>query len=312
MPDLRNSPATVSSSNTPNRKPLLAPGMACHHNGSQKQHSKLIITVVLVAAITAMLMPHAAAEQLRPETIAAFNAYVEQRETQISKELNRGPFLGVDGLPKGEQEKDYELLKKGEVITEGMPAPQDVPHGIIHHWIGTVFIPGATLARTLAFLQDYDNQYKFYAPDVQRSKLLQRDGNDFKVFLRLKKTKIVTVILDTTYDVKYVPMSADRAASYSYSRRIAEVENAGKPNESEKPVGDDSGFMWRLNSYWRFLQRDGGIYLQLEAISLTRDIPAGLGWLVKPFVTSIPEESIEFTLSRTRVALVRPPQTKNQ
>jgi len=70
--------------------------------------------------------------------------------------------------------------------------------------------------------------------------------------------------------------------------------------------------MWRLNSYWRFLQRDGGVYVQLEAISLTRDIPAGLGWLVKPFVTSIPRESIEFTLSRTRRSLADPQQATNQ
>ena len=267
---------------------------------------------VLVVALAAVFVPNAGAEQLRPETVAAFNAYVQRREMQISKELNGGPFLWVDGLPTPESEKHYELLKMGEVITDRMPAPENVPHGIIHHWVGTVFIPGATLAQSLAFLQDYDDQYKFYGPDVQRSKLLERSGNDFKVFLRLKKTKIITVILDTTYDVKYVPISADRAVSYSYGTRIAEVENAGKSNESERPVGDDSGFMWRLNSYWRFLQRDGGVYVQLEAISLTRDIPAGLGWLVKPFVTSIPRESIEFTLSRTRRSLADPQQATNQ
>ncbi len=269
---------------------------------------------MLVAAIESLFIPKAPAEQLRPETSTAFNAYVQQREEEISRELNGGSFLWLDSAPttEREKEKDDALLKKGEVITQHIPSPDVVPHGIIHHWIGTVFIPGATLAKTLEFLQEYDDQHKFYAPDVQRSKLLQRNGNDFKIFLQLKKTKVLTVILDTTYDVKYVPISADRAVSYSRSTRIAEVENAGKPNESEKPVGDDSGFMWRLNSYWRFLQRDGGVYIQLEAISLTRDIPAGLGWLVKPFVTSIPKESIEFTLSRTRLALVKPQQARNQ
>jgi hypothetical protein len=89
------------------------------------------------------------------------------------------------------------------------------------------------------------------------------------------------------------------------STRIAEVENLGEKNESEMPVGNDSGFMWRLNSYWRFEQRDGGTYVQLEAISLTRDIPAGLSWLVAPFVNSIPRESLEFTLQRTREGLLR-------
>jgi len=259
-----------------------------------------------MTTLTLICVQNTVAEQLRPETVTAFNAYVQQREQEISKELRSGHFLRIDSSAGAEREKDYQFLRKGEVVTERMSSPDTVPHGLIHHWIGTVFIPGATLPQTLTFLQDYDNQYKFYAPDVQRSKLLERNGTDFKVFLRLKKTKIITVILDTTYDVKYVPIRSDRAVSYSYSTRIVEVDNAGKPNESQKPVGNDSGFMWGLNSYWRFLQRDGGVYVQLEAISLTRDIPAGLGWLVKPFVTSIPRESIEFTLRRTRDALAIP------
>jgi len=270
------------------------------------------MTVRLAIAIMVVLVGNGLAEQLRSETVAAFDSYVQQREKQISQELNAGPFLQFDGLPAGQRANAYSQIKKGEVITERMPPDSSqathVPHGLIHHWIGTVFIPGATLARTLVFLQDYDNQYKFYAPEVQRSKLLERNGNDFKLFLRLRKTKIITIILDTTYDVKYVPISADRAVSYSHSTRIAEVENPGKSDEIEKPVGDDGGFMWRLNSYWRFLQRDGGVYVQLEAISLTRDIPAPVGWLVTPFVTSIPRESLAFTLTRTREALTKPKQ----
>lgn len=227
----------------------------------------------------------------------------------MSQELASDHFLYVDQLSQKEREESYARLKKGEVVTERLQTLEaghqiPFPGGLVHHWLGTVFIPSATLAKTLAFLQDYNNQYKFYAPDVQQSKLIQRNGNNFKVFLRLRKTKVVTVILDTNYDVKYEVFAPDRAASYSYSTRIAEVDNAGKPSETEKPVGNDSGFLWRLNSYWRFSERDGGVYVQLEAISLTRDIPSGLGWFVGPFVTSIPKESLDFTLTRTRDALV--------
>ena len=246
----------------------------------------------------------AAAEQLKPETVAAFNRYVELSERQRAS----APFLQIDGLSPAEREASYARLRNNEVIVEPLQIrdhvqPVSLPSGLIHHWMGTIFIPGVTLAQTLSFLEDYDNQYKFYGPDVQQSKLIQRDGDRFKVFLRLRKTKVVTVILNTEYDVKYTRLDADRATSDSRSTRIAEVENAGKPDESEKPVGDDSGFLWRLNSYWRFLQRDGGVYVQLEAISLTRDIPTGLGWLVSPFVSSIPKESLVFTLTRTREAL---------
>jgi hypothetical protein len=261
-------------------------------------------TSVLIAILVIVLVS-ASAEQLKPETVSAFNHYVELSEQQMSST----PFLHVDGLPAMERDAEFWRLKAGEVITDRLQTrdhgqPVAVPGGLIHHWMGTIFIPGVTLAQTLAFLEDYDGQYKFYTPDVQRSKLLARQGDRFKVFLRLRKTEVVTVILNTEYDVKYTQLDADRASSDSRGTRIAEVENAGRANESEKPVGSDSGFLWRLNSYWRFQQRDGGVYVQLEAISLTRDIPAGLGWLISPFISSIPKESLEFTLTRTREALV--------
>ena len=179
-----------------------------------------------------------------------------------------------------------------------------MPDGLIHHWLGLVYIPGASLASTIALLQAYDQQHRFYAPEVERSRLLRRDGNDFHVFLRLRRKKVISVVLNTEYDVHYALLGSARAYASSYSTRIAEVENAGKVNETEKPPGNDSGLLWRLNSYWRLEQRDGGMYVQLEVVSLTRDIPTGLGWLVRPFVTSVPQESLQFTLSRTRASLL--------
>jgi hypothetical protein len=262
----------------------------------------------IVAIGVAACLHSAAAEQLKPETIAAFDRYTRLSEQRMTEDLQSGLFLYLDGLSSKEKDAAEGRLKKGEVLTErlgtlerGQSVP--VPVGLIHHWRGIVFIPSVTLAQTLAFLQDYDNEYKFYAPDVQVSKLLEKNGNDFKIFLRLRKHEVMTVILNTNYDVKYTLRGSDRATSYSYSTRIAEVENVGKSNEFDKTEGNNSGFLWRLNSYWRFLERDGGTYVQLEAISLTRDIPAALQWLISPFVTGIPKESLVFTLTRTRKAL---------
>jgi hypothetical protein len=99
--------------------------------------------------------------------------------------------------------------------------------------------------------------------------------------------------------------AADRARSRVYSTRIAQVEDPDTSEERELPVGNDGGYLWRLYTYWRFLERDGGTYIQCESISLTRDIPLGLGFIVGPFVTSIPRESLEFTLTTTRKALAR-------
>jgi len=262
---------------------------------------------LIIAAILLNSCPVWAVE-LKPETDAAFNRYVQRSEQRMPKDLQSGFFLRIDGLPIQQREELYQQLKRGEVVTEKLEtldrgASMPVPGGLIHHWIGVAFIPGATLSKTLALLQGYDEHSRIYAPSVLRSKLVQHNGDDFEVYLRLRETEIVTVVLDTEYDVHYIRLDSTRACSQSYSTRVAELENAGQPGEHQKPVGNDSGFLWRLNSYWRFWERDGGVYVQLEAISLTRDIPEGLGWLVRPFITSIPRESLVFTLNRTREAL---------
>ena len=255
------------------------------------------------------------AVDLKPETNAAFDRYVQLSEQRMQNDLQSGPFLWMDGLPAQQRDEVYGRLKQGEVVTQKLEtldrgASIPVPGGLIHHWLGVVFIPRTNLKQALALLQDYDQHSRIYAPRVLRSKVIQHSGDDFKVFLRLRDTKIVTVVLDTEYDVHYVLVDPGRAQSDSYSTRVQEVEHAGQSDEYEKPVGHDSGYLWRLNSYWRFSERDGGVYVQLEAISLTRDIPEGLGWLVRPFITSIPKESLAFTLNRTREALVQTQETK--
>jgi hypothetical protein len=267
-------------------------------------HRYPLLTIAAVLLATCPCL----AVQLMPETDAAFNRYVQLSEQRMQNDLQSGSFLWLDGLPIPQREDVYGRVKRGEVVIQkletldrGVSVP--VPRGLIHHWMGVVFIPRTSLKRTLALLQSYDEHSRIYAPRVLRSELIQRNGDDFKVFLRLRETKIVTVVLDTEYDVHYIRLDSTRACSRSYSTRVVEVEDAGQLGEREKPVGNDSGFLWRINSYWRFWERDGGVYVELEAISLTRDIPDGLGWLVRPFVTSIPSESLMFTLSRTREAL---------
>jgi hypothetical protein len=266
------------------------------------RHPLLTIAAVLLASCAVR------AVDLKPETDAAFNRYVQLSAQRMQGDLRSGRFLWVDGLPTEQRQEVYERLKRGEVVTQKMEtldggASIPVLGGLIHHWIGVVFIPRAGLLQTLALLQNYDEHSRIYAPRVVRSKLIQHNGDDFKVFLRLRDTNIVTVVLDTEYDVHYVRMDHGRACSQSYSTRVAEVESSGQRDEHEKPVGHDNGYLWRLNSYWRFWERDGGVYVQLEAISLTRDIPDGLGWLVRPYITSIPRELLVFTLNRTRDAL---------
>jgi hypothetical protein len=250
------------------------------------------------------------AVELKKKTVDAFDRYTRLTEERIDSEKNDPGFLYFDKLPVDQKRALVDRMKAGEVVIERMQTLDqgkeiEVPDGMIHHWRAVVFVPGTTLAKTIALVQDYDHHYQIYKPDVQRSKLLKRDGDDFQIYYRLRRKKIITVVMDTRYDVKYEPLSPKRMASKSISTSIRQIDNPGEANERAEPEGDDSGFMWRLNTYWHMEERDGGVYIQCEAVSLSRDIPTGLGWMIRPFVESVPKESLMFTLGRTRETLMQ-------
>lgn len=178
-----------------------------------------------------------------------------------------------------------------------------MPNGLIHHWIALGFIPNTTLQQVLALLQDYDHHEVIYKPDVLRSKLLITEGNRFKVYMRLHQKAVITAVFNAEFNVSYFPLDENRVYRRSYSTRIAEVENPDRSNEREKPIGKDRGFLWRLYSYWRFQEKDGGVYVQLESVALSRSVPALLAWVVNPLLKSIPREYLSRLLTSTRLAI---------
>ncbi|MBI4164636.1 MAG: hypothetical protein HY508_02755 [Acidobacteria bacterium] len=255
--------------------------------------------------------PKALGAELKPATSEAFERYARATEARIDRELARpDAFLYTEGLPAPRRDAVRAMLKRGEVYMERLQmrdsSSKDMkaPDALIHHWLGAAFIPCVTLQQTLELVQDYDRHQDIYKPEVVRSKLVSRKGPDFKIFYRLRKKKVRTVTLNTDHEVHYTLLSAQRTVSRSYTTRIQQVSDADTPQEHEEPVGKDSGYLWRLYSYWRFEERDGGVYIECESISLTRDIPFGFGWLVKPFVMDIPEESLQMTMGSTRRALL--------
>jgi hypothetical protein len=261
---------------------------------------------LLALELLAPQAPEVMSADLKPKTLEAFSRYVQATETRIEKELARpDAFLYVEGLPEPRRSGVQASLKHGELFLERLKSLDasgreiEAPNGIIHHWLGAVFIPGATLSQTLDFVQDYDHHQDVYKPEVVYSRLVRHEGNDFTIYYRLRKKKVITVTLNTDHDVHYFPADATHCHSRSYTTRIAEVADADEPSEHEKPVGHDGGFLWRLNSYWRFEEKDGGVYVECESISLTRDIPTGLGWLIRPFITGVPKESLQMTLGST-------------
>lgn len=268
------------------------------------------VQIALVGLASAAPLPAAAAE-LTPEAVQGYARYLQLTEERMKPELlPGGSFLWVDGLPEPQRVEVRARLQRGEVATFRLrtndPSGGDhTPGALIHHWVGTIFIPGASLPQVLALLQDYDHHDEYYKPDVVKSKTVGRTGDNFKIYYRLKRKKVITVVLDTDYDVHYHTIDAARAFSESHATRITEVEHPGEAGELELPPGNDGGYLWRLDSYWRFADAGHGVYVQCEAVSLTRDIPTGLNWLIGPFVESIPRESLAFTLESTRDAVLQ-------
>ena len=251
----------------------------------------------------------AAAADLQPKTVAAFDRYVTL--TEAGMDAPGGTALWIDTLPDLRTKEVGELLRAGNVVVERLVTKDgardiDIPDGLVHHWVGTVFVPGARLQDAVALLQDYDRHAEVYAPAVQRSKRLSQDGDRFTVFLRFYQKKVIAVVVNTEHEASFVRRAPGEVRSRIRSTRIAEVEGPGTPAEREKPVGRDGGYLWRLNTYWRFVERDTGVYIQCESVTLTRSIPIGFGWLVGPFVNSVPRESLEFTLDTTRKTLQKP------
>ncbi len=239
--------------------------------------------------------------ELKPDTLLAYAKHIGEAEAAMEQTLHgEGPFLWSDGCAER-----FQQVREGLTIAElwSGKRPIKVPDGLIHDWIGATYARGTSVEKTLALIQDYDNHKNIYKPQVIDSKLLSRHVDDFQIYLRLLKKKIITVILDTDHDAHYSSLDSTRWCCRSYTTRICEVEDAGKPAERVRPPDTGYGFLWRLNSYWRFQERDGGVWIECRAISLTRDVPKGLGWIIEPIVKKLPRESLQATLDATRRGL---------
>ncbi|MGD0199204.1 MAG: hypothetical protein ABSD27_00485 [Bryobacteraceae bacterium] len=239
----------------------------------------------------------------RPETQRAFETYVRLTESRLD-----GLLQLQDGFYWANTPQRRSRLRQAGVVC----APQNgrgdirVPRGLIHDWVGAAFIPGATVGQVLALLQDYDNHRNTYVPEVTDSRTLTRSGNDFKVRLRLLKRKVnVTAVLDADSEVHYRPLAGHDWQSRSHSTRIVEIENPGGPRERERTRREDHGYLWRLNSYWLFRERDGGVYVECEAVSLSRSVPAALAWLIDPIIRSLPRDELLSTLRTTRAVVLK-------
>jgi len=241
--------------------------------------------------------------RLNPPTLDAFDRYIAQTEERFQQDLHSDRFLYMDS-----RAQLLGRVRAGEIPIEGRNHTDSgertkVPDGMIQDWLGMIFMPGATIPQVRAVLQDYENYREIYKPEVIDSRLIKREGDEVDIFLRLYKKQILTVVLNTDYHVKYGSIAPTRMFIISHSTRVAEVKNPKHSYTEEMPPGNDNGFLWRLNAYWRLEEKDGGVYAECEAISLSRDVPFGLGRIIGGFLERFPRESMFNTLRATRAAV---------
>jgi hypothetical protein len=243
--------------------------------------------------------PHLMGEPT-PAAVSAFNSYSKAVESRLAQQhRSSNTFLAPAASdPEGAETR----LRQGELIIEKnaekftLSTGANLSGALLHHWRGTAFVPGATAADFERLLRDFNSYPQHFSPQVLQAKVLTRGGDRMQAWMRVRQRHVITVVMDTTYDISFGQLDRRHGYSISESTRIAEIEAAGTGAEHTLSAHEDHGFLWRLNTFWSYAERDGGLYLQIEAISLTRSIPRGVGWAVQPYVESIPRESLEFTL----------------
>jgi hypothetical protein len=238
---------------------------------------------------------------------SAFNIYIENLERRLR--LQHGELRGFVAMSP----EAVQRVRAGELVVEQLrTAGGDTPGAMLHHWRGTAFVAGAAADDFERLMREFTSYPLHYRAQVVSARLLTHSGDHYDALLRVRQHHVLTVVMDTTYAVDFARLDASHGYSASRSTRIAEIDAAGTSHERALSADEEHGFLWKLNSYWSYAEADGGLYMQIESVSLTREIPCGLGWMVGPFVQSIPRESLEFTLGATRNALRDAARTRAQ
>jgi len=239
--------------------------------------------------------------ELRPDTLAAWDRYVGTVDARVKMaSAAQSTFLWVD-----EDRGRGQRVQRGEVVALQVKTESAVPHGLIHDWIGAVFIPDATLADVFAVAHDYDDYPKWYRPTISGANLLSRDGDVDHFRIRYVRTVLwVTSVLEVEYETHYFQVDATRWYSITRSARVQEIEQHGRPDERKMPPDDGSGYLWRIYSVSRYEQRDHGVYFEQENIGLSRRIPAAFLRIMEPVVKRLSRDLLVRSLQQTREALL--------
>ena len=254
------------------------------------------------ALIALVSIASAQAATLTPEIIQQFDSYIHELEARLSPRFQGEHFLWSDQSTAARNE-----LAAGQVAVEPAKGKgmTEIKGGMIQDWQGAIFIKGVNLDQVMRIVQDYGNDAKYYSPDVTMSKVISHDGDHWSIVMRTLTSKLLlTDVLETQDDITFKHLDAKTAYSTSKSTRIQELANPDKRNEHLLPEGHDRGLLWRLYEYWFYKERDGGVYVECESVTLTRDVPLGMAAVVAPIFRDVPGESLRSGLEHTRQAVL--------
>jgi hypothetical protein len=255
--------------------------------------SRRNFTIALLA-----IVPLSAAE-LKRETLDAWDQYLDAANARMEQRA-KGTFLWAAESPDRLRQ-----VHAGEVIVTPMTGhgSKSVPAGLIHHWIGAAFISGARVDDVVTLIRSYDRYTEFYKPSVIGAKTLSRqpDSDRFNVIV-LDKAMFMKRALDSEYQSRFAQVDDRKWYSVAQTTRVQELDGIAQGSPRRIPEGEGSGYIWRLCTISRYEERDGGVYIETEAIALSRPIPATLHFLVEPIVRRVSRSSLTTSLEQTRDA----------
>ena len=248
-----------------------------------------------MAVATCLFAGHVMAAELKSDTVMAWGKYVRLTEERIEGELQ-----GVDSSLLSEvlPLDKIVVLNLETVDKTGKKIP--VPNGIIHHWRGAVLIPTILLGPSLQVIRSSSNRADYYE-DVLESRLLEKRGDVELSYLKLRRSQaMVEVAYNTEHRVEYRWHGEAFVSSRSIATKIAEIVDLGKDTEREKPEGNDRGYLWKLNTYWKYRQVEQGVLVECETLTLSRSIPLLLKFVLSPFINGMARKSMVKTLESLR------------
>lgn len=260
-------------------------------SSSLRRCRRLLVFILLGAAASTL-----AAEELTPAASKAYAEYLERA---------RQAFLDRVNQPLG-NDAERTRLRMEEVIVRPVAGDgiMTMPNSLVHHWRGLVFIRGVTLDQVVSVSRAYRDYPQIFGPVVAVRVLLD-EGDALRVQFRMRQSAAgLSATLDLWSSIRYTRINATQADEISISDQIREVKDPGQPTEHYLPVGRDSGYLWRAAAFTRFVAADGGVYMEMETIGLSRPFPPLLGWLIEPIARRIGRGSVENSVQEFRRAVL--------